>query len=136
MPTNWKNVAGLVLCAVWLAFTTAFLAMVTSGGEANMELQIGPFLKLQDTAAIFFSRAAIGIGIVVVVLFLLRLRVGFLLALVWSAWWAVILFTALLSAASLSDRIPIVIAVLLFITSGWFAWTRLRAGRGAISNRP
>ncbi len=134
MPTNWKNVAGFVLCAIWLAFTTAFVAMVTSGGEANMELEIGPFLKLQDTAAIFFSRASIGIGILMVILFLLKFRVGFALALIWSAWWGVILSTALLSSPGLSDRVIISIVVLLFITSAWFALTRLRAERPADGN--
>ena len=54
MPRRWKNVAGFVFCAIWLYVTVAFFAMLTSGGEAKMELEIGPFLKLQDSGAIFF----------------------------------------------------------------------------------
>ena len=84
MPRRWKNVAGLVLCAIWLSVTVAFFAMLTSGGEARMELEIGPFLKLQDSGAIFFSRGFIGFGILMLVLFLWKRRVGFILALLWS----------------------------------------------------
>jgi hypothetical protein len=119
-----------------LSVTVAFLAMVTSGGEANMELQIGPFLKLEDSAAIFFSRSMIGFGVLMLILFIWMRRVGFALALIWSAWWGLILSTALLNASRLSERVAILITVSLFITSAWFALTLLRTENPTVSNQP
>ena len=135
MPRRWKHIAGFVLCAIWLSVTVAFLAMVTSGGEANMELEIGPFLKLQDRGAIFFSRGFIGFGVLMLVLFIWKRRVGFILALIWSAWWGAILSTALLNSPGFSDRVAIIIAVSLFITSAWFAQARIRTKYPAVNNQ-
>ena len=92
-----------------------------------MELDIGPYLKLEDRGAVFFSRGLIGFGILMVVLFIWKRRLGFVLAVVWSAWWAVVLSTALLNSSS--DRVAILIAVCLFATSAWFALVRLKASR-------
>ncbi len=135
MTGRWISLAAFVLCALWLSVTVAFFAMVTSGGEANMELEIGPFLKLQDSGAIFFARGVIGLGVLMLALFIWKRRVGFLLALIWSAWWGAILSTALWNSIGFSDRVAILIAVSLFITSAWFALAHLRTKHPSVSNQ-
>ena len=135
MSRQWKTAAGFVLCALWLSVTVAFFAMMTSAGEANMELEIGPFLKLQDSGAVFFTRGLIGFGVLMLVLFLWRRRIGFILALIWSAWWGVILSTALLNSPGFSGRVSILITVSLFTTSAWFALARLRKKHPADSKQ-
>ena len=135
MPRDMKKsyltfeVVGSVLCAIWLSVTIAFFAMVTSGGEANMELEIGPFLKLEGRGAIYFCRGLIGFGVLMLPLFVWKRGAGYVLALVWSAWWGVLLSTALLSSSHLSESIAILIAVAFFAVSAAFAWKRLRSIR-------
>lgn len=126
MTGRWKGVIGFILCAVWLAVTVAFFAMITSGGEASSDLEIGPYLKLHDTPTVVFSRVVIGFGLLMLVLFLWKKRTGYLLALVWSAWWAVMLSTALLSPSFSSERISLLVGISLFIASGWFSLARMR----------
>ncbi len=136
MQRRWKTVAGFVLCAIWLSFTVAFFAMLTSGGEANMGLEIGPFLKLEDRGAIYFSRGFIGFGILMLVLLVWKRRVGLILTLIWSAWWGAILSTALPDSSNWSDRATILITVSLFVASGLFALAHLKTKAPPVSNRP
>lgn len=126
MARRWKGVIGFILCAFWLFVTVAFFAMITSGGEANSDLEIGPYIKLHDTAAVIFSRVVIGFGLLMLALFIWRKRIGYILALVWSAWWVVMFTTALLSPSFSSERISLLVGVSLFITSGWFSLARMR----------
>ena len=126
MPGRLKGVVGFAVCATWLVVTVAFFAMITSGGEANSDLEIGPYLKLQDTPAVVFTRVVIGIGVLMLVLFFWRRRIGYILALVWSAWWAAMLSTALLSPSFSSERISILVVIVLFIASGWFSLARMK----------
>lgn len=126
MSRSWKNITGFILCAGWLLISVAFFAMLTSAGEANMDLEIGPFIQLHDDGAVFFCRGLIGFGIVMIVLFLLRRRSGYILAILWSAWWAAILSTAFVTAAGFSERVEIFIGVLLFFISALYTLSRLR----------
>ena len=124
----WIPRLPFLLCAAWLSFTVAFVGMVTSGGEPGMELEIGPFFSLRDTAAIWFSRGMIGLGAVMALLLWLRRRTGFILAAAWSIWWAVILTTAVFGTSG-TERVASIIVIALFCASGWYATTH-RAGAG------
>ncbi len=128
MPRGWKTLVGFVLCAAWLSFTVAFVGMVTGGGEANMELEIGPFLKLQDDGAVWFSRGMLGLGGLMAVLLWLRRRLGFILGAAWSVWWGALLTTTLLNTSG-GERIATIIVVALFIASAWFTGTRWKKTR-------
>ncbi len=100
-----------------------------------MELEIGPFVALEGQSAILFTRGFIGFGVLMLVLFFWRRRIGFVLAIIWSMWWGAILTTALFSASSLSERIEILIIVLLFLASIGFTLTRVKGMRPGVSNQ-
>ncbi len=135
MSRSWKNITGFILCAGWLLISVAFFAMLTSAGEANMDLEIGPFIQLHDDGAVFFCRGLIGFGIVMIVLFLMKRRIGSILAILWCAWWAIILSTALVTSTGIYNRIEIIVGVLFFAASAWFVWIRLKANPAAVNNR-
>ena len=101
-----------------------------------MELEIGPFLKLEDRGAIYFSRGLIGFGILMLVLLAWKRRIGLILTLIWSAWWGAILSTALPDSSNWSDRATILITVSLFVASALFALAHLRTKAPPASNRP
>jgi hypothetical protein len=124
-----KKALGFILCAGWLSVTVAFFAMITSGGEANMELELGTFIELKGRSAVIFTRGIIGFGLLMLVLFIWRHRVGFVLGLIWSLWWGVILSTSLFNPSSFSDRLTIIVVIFLFIVSALFALTKLKVKR-------
>ena len=136
MARNWKNISAWVVCVGWLVTSVSFFSMLTGGGEAGMGLEIGPFLKLQDGAAVFFARGWIGFGILMLGMLAWKRRIGLILILVWSGWWGMALATALLSSATLSERGVIVFVVLMFIASGWFAVRKLKARRSVAGALP
>jgi hypothetical protein len=115
-----------ILCAVWLANSVAFFAMVTSAGMEEMELEIGPLLSLEGSAATLFARGAIGFGLIMIGLFIWRRQVGFILALIWSVWWGIILASAAFAPLGLSERAIILAVVICFAGSAWLALTRLK----------
>ena len=119
-----KRVLGFVFCSVWLGFTVAFFAMITSAGKANMELEIGPFISLKDNAAVLFTRSLIGAGLLMLVFFIWRRRLGFILAFVWSLWWAAVLSTALLNTAGFSDLLSSLVVIFLFLLSAGYSRNR------------
>lgn len=127
---------GFILCTLWLLFSIAFFSMITSGGEANMELELGHFLKLKNSSAIFFTRALIVLGLLMLILFILKRPIGFFLGLLWSMWWGIILATALFDSSSFSERMEIIVVVLLFFASGWFSFTLLKAKRSGAAPNP
>ncbi len=124
-----KKVILFILCTVWLSFSLAFFLMITEGGDVNMELEIGTLIALQGRSALLFTRSVIGFGVLMIVLFILKRRIGFILAIIWSIWWGVNLSTALFNPSSFSDRITIFLTVFLFAASAWLAVTRLKAMR-------
>ena len=129
MPTMSWRVAGRVVSALWLGFTLAFFAMITSAGMESMELEIGPFLSLEGKTATVFAQSVIAFGLVMLVLFIAQRRVGALMALVWSAFWALILPTTLVGASGASERAVVLVVVAVFCWSGWYSWTRWKRGR-------
>ncbi len=131
-----KRAIGFILCTVWLSVTVAFFTMITSGGEANMELEIGPLVALKGRSALIFTRSFIGLGLLMLVLFIWRRRIGFMLAFIWSVWWGAILSTAFFSSPSFSDRLEILVTVLLFIASAWFALAQLKGKLSAAGHQP
>lgn len=127
---------GFVLCTAWLSVGVAFFGMITSGGEAGMELEIGPFLRVEGTSAIVFVRGVIAAGLLMLVLFVARRRVGEILAIAWSVFWALMLSTALYSSSSNAERVVILVIVLLFCWSGFYAWKRLGNRRARLTPDP
>ena len=115
-----------ILCAVWLSTSVAFFAMITSAGTEEMELEIGPLLSLEGSTATLFARGAIGFGLIMIGLFVWRRRVGFVLALIWSVWWAIILASAAFTPVGLSERVIILVVVACFAGSAWLALIRLK----------
>ena len=115
-----------ILCAVWLATSVAFFAMITSAGTEAMELEIGPLLSLEGSAATLFARGAIGFGLIMLGLFVWRRQAGFALALIWSVWWGIILTSAVFTPLALSERAIILAVVACFAGSAWLAVTRLK----------
>ena len=100
--------------------------MITEGGEPNMVLEVGPFLKFQGAGAVYFVRSVLGFGILMLGLFIWRKRIGYVLALIWSCWWAAVLSTALINTPGFSGRAVILLIVSLFIASGWYTFTRFK----------
>ncbi len=129
IPEKWVRVAGRAICAAWIGLTVAFFAMITSAGTESMELEIGPFLALQGGAATIFVQAMIAFGLMSLVLFILQRPSGFIMAIAWSVFWALILSTALVSAPSDQERVTILVTVVLFCWSGWYSWARCWVGR-------
>jgi hypothetical protein len=127
--TRRRGVISFVLCAAWLSVTVAFFAMVTSGGEANMELAIGPWLQFQGTTALAFSRGMTGFGLLMLGLLFWRRRAGLILATVWSVGWAALLSTAILSPSGPSEVVVLLIVIALLVASARFAVVRLRQMR-------
>lgn len=123
---KWKGAIPFILGAVWLSTTVAFFAMVTSDGGADMELEIGPLLSLQGSSATFFVRGTLGFGLIMLGLFIWRRRPGFVLALVWSIWWGIVLGSAVFTPVGLSERITILVVVACFAASAWLALVRLK----------
>lgn len=121
-----KKFAGLIICSGWYLFTLAFFLMITEGGETNMILEVGPYLKFQGSSAVYFTRGVLGFGVLMLILFIWRSRIGFILAFIWSVWWAAVLSTALLNAPDFSSRVAILIVVSLFIASAWYTFTRFQ----------
>ena len=124
-----KRVILFILCTVWLSFSLAFFLMITEGGDVNMELEIGILIAMQGRTALLFTRSVIGFGLLMLVLFILKRRIGFILAIIWSMWWGVNLSTALFNPSSFSDRITILLTVFFFAASAWIAVTRLKVMR-------
>ncbi len=100
--------------------------MVTSDGGADMELEIGPLLSLQGNTATLFVRGTLVFGLIMLVLFIWRRRPGFVLALVWSIWWGIVLGSAVFTPVGWSERITILVVVAGFAASAWLAWVRLK----------
>ena len=115
-----------ILCAVWLATSVAFFAMITSAGTEEMELEIGPLLSLEGSTATVFAQGAIGFGLIMLGLFIWRRRVGFVLALIWSVWWGIILASAAFTPLGLSERAIILAVFACFAGCAWLALTRLK----------
>ena len=115
-----------ILCAVWLSTSVAFFAMITSAGTEEMELEIGPLRSLHGSAATLFARGAIGFGLIMLGFFIWRRRLGFVLALIWSVWWAIILASAAFAPLGLSERAIILAVVLGFAASAWLSLSRLK----------
>lgn len=126
IPEKLKKAFGFLACSSWLSITVAFFSMITSLGEANMELEIGPFIALKGGPAVLFTRSLIGFGILMLVLFFTRRRIGFVLSLCWSVWWGAALLSAFFSQSGFSDHVSIFTAVLFFIASGWYSWKHLK----------
>ncbi len=124
--TDKIRAISFILCAVWLSTSVAFFAMITSGGVEEMELEIGPLLSLEGSAATLFARGAIGFGLIMLGLFIWRRQVGFVLALMWSVWWGMILASAVFTPIGLSERVIILVVVACFAGSAWVALTRLK----------
>jgi hypothetical protein len=104
----------------------AFFAMITSAGTEEMELEIGPLLSLEGSTATVFAQGAIGFGLIMLGLFIWRRRVGFVLALIWSVWWGIILASAAFTPLGLSERAIILVIVACFAASAWLALARLK----------
>ncbi len=100
--------------------------MITSGGVEEMELEIGPLLSLEGSSATLFVRATLGFGLIMLGLFIWRRQLGFVLALIWSVWWAIILATTMVTPLGWSERITILVVVALFAASAWLAVLRLK----------
>ncbi len=115
-----------ILCAVWLCTSVAFFAMVTSAGMEEMELEIGPLLSLEGSSATLFAQGTIGFGLIMLGLFIWRRRLGFVLALIWSVWWGIILASAVFTPVALSERAIILVVVACFAGSAWLALARLK----------
>ena len=115
-----------ILCAVWLSTTVSFFAMVTSDGGADMELELGTLLSLQGSSATLFVRGMLGFGLIMLVLFIWRRRPGFVLAVLWSVGWAIILGSAVFTPMDWSERINIFVVVACFAASAWLALVRLK----------
>lgn len=115
-----------ILCAVWLSTTVAFFAMVTSDGGADMELELGTLLSLQGSSATLFVRGTLGFGLIMLVLFIWRRRPGFVLAVLWSVGWAIILGSAVFTPMDWSERSIIIVVVSCFAASAWLALVRLK----------
>jgi len=90
-----------------------------------MELQLGPLLHLEGAVAVVFSRVAIVSGVLTVTLFLFSHRWGALLAMIWSAWWAGVFATIVVSVQSLSDVVGPLVTCMLFLASGIYSYRRL-----------
>ncbi len=115
-----------ILCAVWLATSVAFFAMITSAGTEEMELEIGPLLSLEGSSATLFAQGAIGFGLIMLGLFIWRRQLGFVLALIWSVWWGIILASTVFTPLALSECAIILAVVACFGGSAWLALTRLK----------
>ena len=115
-----------ILCAAWLTTSVAFFAMITSAGTEEMELEIGPLLSLEGSTATVFAQGAIGFGLIMLGLFIWRRWVGFVLALIWSVWWGIILASAAFTPLGLSERAIILVIVACFAASAWLALARLK----------
>lgn len=115
-----------IVCALWLSTTVAFFAMLTSGGVEEMELEIGPLLSLEGSSATLFAQGAIGFGLIMLGLFIWRRQLGFVLALIWSVWWGIILASAVFTPLALSERAIILVVVACFAGSAWLALARLK----------
>ncbi len=126
IPEKLKRAFGFLVCSFWLLITVMFFAMITSFGEANMELQIGPLISLKGGSAVLFTRCLIGLGLLMLVLFFSRHRIGFILSLCWSVWWGSVLLSAFFDQTGFSDRVSILVTVLLFTASAWFSWNHLK----------
>jgi hypothetical protein len=115
-----------ILCAAWLTTSVAFFAMITSAGTEEMELEIGPLLSLEGSTATVFAQGAIGFGLIMLGLFIWRRQLGFVLALIWSVWWGIILASAAFTPLGLSERAIILVVVACFAGSAWLALARLK----------
>jgi hypothetical protein len=115
-----------ILCAAWLTTSVAFFAMITSAGTEEMELEIGPLLSLEGSSATLFAQGAIGFGLIMLGLFIWRRQLGFVLALIWSVWWGIILASAAFTPLGLSERAIILVVVACFAGSAWLALARLK----------
>ena len=115
-----------ILCAAWLATSVAFFAMITSAGTEEMELEIGPLLSLEGSTATLFAQGVIGFGLIMLGLFIWRRQVGFVLALIWSVWWGIILASVVFTPLGLSERAIILVVVACFAGCAWLALTRLK----------
>ena len=124
--TSRIGAISFILCAVWLSTSVAFFAMITSGGVEEMELEIGPLLSLEGSAATLFAQGAIGFGLIMLGLFIWRRQVGFVLALIWSVWWGIILASAAFTPLGWSERAIILVVVACFAGSTWLALIRLK----------
>ncbi len=91
-----------------------------------MELELGTLLSLQGSSATLFVRGMLGFGLIMLVLFIWRRRPGFVLAVLWSVGWAIILGSAVFTPMDWSERINIFVVVACFAASAWLALVRLK----------
>jgi len=136
MPVRWSRVAGRLLCASWLGLTVAFFAMITSAGTESLELRIGPLLDLEGRVATLFVWGVIAFGLIMLILFVPLRRAGVIMALAWSAFWALVLSTTLAETPGNSERSVIVLVVALFCCSGWYSWRHRHGSRRQAMTKP